>query len=215
MLKLYTYYRSSAAYRVRIGLQLKQLAYESIPIHLARNGGEQLQDAYRAINPGALVPCLQDGETTLSQSLAILEYLDEKHPQQPLLPADAAGRARVRALALIVACDIHPINNLRVLKYLSSELAIADEARTRWYRHWVEEGLRVIEAHLTRDAQSGAFCHGDTPGLADCCLIPQVFNARRFKVDLNPYPLIVAIASRCADLPEFAAAHPDRQADAE
>lgn len=215
MLKLYTYYRSSAAYRVRIGLHLKGLAYESVPVHLARAGGEQLQERYRAINPGAMVPCLRDGETTLSQSLAILEYIEEKYPRKPLLPVDAAGRARVRALALIVACDIHPINNLRVLKYLSSELEVADEARTRWYRHWVAEGLRVIEAHLTRDAQTGAFCHGDTPGIADCCLIPQVFNARRFNVDLEPYPIIGTIAARCAELPEFAAAHPDRQADAE
>ena len=215
MLKLYTYYRSSAAYRVRIGLQLKSLPYESVPIHLTRNGGEHLQEAYRNINPGALLPCLQDGVVTLSQSLAILEYLEEKHPEKPLLPADAAGRARVRALALIVACDIHPLNNLRVLKYLSDPLLLADEAKTGWYRHWVEEGLRVIEKHLARDGQSGDFCHGNSPGLADCCLIPQVFNARRFKVDLAPYPVIERISARCSALPEFAAAHPDGQLDAE
>lgn len=215
MIRLYTYYRSSAAYRVRIGLQLKGLAYESIPVHLARDGGEQLHDSYRAINPGALVPCLVDGELTLSQSLAILEYLDEKYPEKPLLPADPAGRARVRALALIVACDIHPLNNLRILKYLGGELRLADAAKTVWYQHWVREGLRVIETHLARDAQTGEFCHGDTPGLADCCLIPQVFNARRFDVDLTPYPLIGRITARACELPEFAAAHPAGQPDSE
>ncbi|WP_313951352.1 maleylacetoacetate isomerase [Accumulibacter sp.] len=215
MLKLYTYYRSSAAYRVRIGLQLKGLAYESVPVHLTRNGGEHLQEDYRAINPGALVPCLQDGELTISQSLAILEYLEEKYPRQPLLPADAAGRARVRALALIVACDIHPLNNLRILKYLGDRLALGEEARNRWYRHWVEEGFMTIEAHLAHDSQTGEFCHGDTPGLADCCLVPQVFNAGRFNVALNPYPNIRRIARRCEELPEFAAAHPARQPDAE
>ena len=215
MIKLYTYYRSSAAYRVRIGLQLKGLAYESIPVHLARDGGEQLHGSYRAINPGALVPCLVDGELTLSQSLAILEYLEEKYPETPLLPGDAAGRARVRALALIVACDIHPLNNLRVLRYLGSELRLAEAGQTAWYQHWVREGLQVIETHLARDTQTGAFCHGDTPGLADCCLIPQVFNARRFDVDLTGYPLIATIAARAAELPAFVAAHPSRQPDAE
>lgn len=215
MLKLYTYYRSSAAYRVRIGLQLKGLDYESVPVHLARNGGEQLRDSYRAINPGVMVPCLQDGGITISQSLAILEYLEETCPQQPLLPPDAAGRARVRALALIVASDIHPLNNLRVLKYLKAELRVPEGARNGWYRHWIEQGFKTVEAHLAHEAQTGEFCHGDTPGLADCCLVPQVFNAGRFDVDLTPYPTIARISGRCAELPEFAAAHPSRQPDVE
>lgn len=215
MLKLYTYYRSSAAYRVRIGLQLKGLAYETIPVHLVRNGGEHLLESYRAINPGAMVPCLQDAGTTISQSLAILEYLDEAYPEKPLLPADTAGRARVRALALIVACDIHPLNNMRIHKYLSSRLQASEEAKNLWYRHWIEEGFAIIEAHLARDAQTGEFCHGGMPTLADCCLIPQVFNARRFNVDLRPYPTITRINSRCMALPEFAAAQPAQQPDAE
>lgn len=215
MLKLYTYFRSSAAYRVRIGLQLKGLAYESVPVHLARGGGEHLRDDYRAINPGALVPCLSDGTITISQSLAILEYLEERWPPRPLLPTDAAGRARVRALAMIVACDIHPLNNLRVLRYLTTELDASENSVNNWYRHWVEQGLGTVEAHLAREAQTGEFCHGDTPGLADCGLIPQVFNARRFNVDLTPYPTIRRISDRCAELPEFAAAHPGRQPDAE
>lgn len=215
MLSLYTYFRSSAAYRVRIGLSLKSLGFDPIPVHLVRDGGEHLRDSYRHINPATMVPCLRDDDVTLTQSLAILEYLDERYPDVPLLPRDPAGRARVRALALVVACDIHPLNNLRVLKYLGDTLQVPEEARTEWYRHWVKEGLRVIEAHLARDTQTGAFCHGDTPGLADCCLIPQVFNANRFKVDLSPYPIIASINERCAALPAFVAAHPAQQPDAE
>ena len=215
MLKLYSYFRSSAAYRVRLGLQLKDLAYETVPVHLLRDGGEHLQAGYRAINPGALLPCLQDGETTISQSLAILDYLEEAYPGRALLPADPAGRARVRALALIVACDIHPLNNLRVLKYLGNTLGVSEEEKTAWYRHWIEEGFRVIETHLTRDEQTGEFCHGDQPTLADCCLIPQVFNAERFSVDLTPYPTIRRINRLCVELEAFAAAHPARQPDSE
>jgi len=218
MLKLYTYFRSSAAYRVRIALNLKGLPYQSIPVHLLKDGGEQLHASYRAINPGAMVPSLQDEDAgaTLTQSLAILEYLEETHPETPpLLPADARARARVRALALTVACDIHPLNNLRVLKYLSSTLHVAKESRDEWYRHWVRDGLRIIEAHLARDEETGSFCHGETPTLADCCLIPQVFNAQRFEIDLAPYPTIARIHARCAELPPFLAAHPAQQADAE
>lgn len=215
MLKLYSYFRSSAAYRVRIGLNLKGLDYETIPVHLVRDGGEHLKDSYRAINPATMVPSLQDGDITLTQSLAILEYLEECHPQVPLLPGAPAARARVRALALTVACDIHPINNLRVLKYLGGTLQVAEEARNEWYRHWVGEGLRAIEAHLADDPATGACCHGDTPTLADCCLIPQVFNAQRFKVDLSPYPTIQRIHEHCNSLPAFAAAHPTRQPDTE
>lgn len=215
MLKLYTYFRSSAAYRVRIALNLKGLAYQSIPVHLLKGGGEQLQDSYRAINPGAMVPSLQEGDATLTQSLAILEYLEEVYPDIALLPADALGRARVRALALIVACDIHPLNNLRVLKYLKNTLQLSEEAKAEWYRHWVQEGLATIETHLARDRQTGAFCHGDSPTLADCCLIPQVFNAQRFQMDLSAYPTIERIHARCAELPAFINAHPQRQPDVE
>ncbi|NMM37272.1 MAG: maleylacetoacetate isomerase [Glaciimonas sp.] len=214
-LKLYTYFRSSAAYRVRIALNLKGLSYQSVPVHLLKNGGEQLQDSYRAINPGAMLPSLQDGDATVTQSLAILEYLEEVYPDIALLPGDALGRARVRALALTVACDIHPINNLRVLKYLSGNLQISEKAKADWYRHWVQEGFGIIETHLARDRQTGSFCHGDAPTLADCCLIPQVFNAQRFKVDLSVYPTIKGIHDRCAELPAFISAHPEQQPDAE
>ena len=215
MLKLYTYFRSSAAYRVRIGLNLKGLAYEAVPVHLVRGGGEHLTPAYRALNAGAMVPTLVDGDAALGQSLAILEYLDETPPAVPLLPADPLGRARVRSLALTVACEIHPLNNLRVLKYLAGEFGASDEAKSAWYRHWVGEGMQIIETRLAREPQTGRYCHGETPTLADCCLIPQVFNAERFQVDLAPYPTIRRIHAACAELPAFAAAHPARQPDAE
>lgn len=215
MLKLYTYFRSSAAYRVRIGLNLKGLDYEAVPIHLVRGGGEHLSDAYRLLNAGAMVPTLVDGDAALGQSLAILEYLDEIHPQKPLLPADPLGRARVRSLALTVACEIHPINNLRVLKYLTGVLHVSEELKMQWYRHWIEEGLGTLETRLAREPQTGVYCHGDTPGLADCFLIPQVFNAERFQVDLTPYPTVVRIHRACSELQDFAAAHPAQQPDSE
>lgn len=215
MLQLYTYFRSSAAYRVRIALNLKGLAYQPIPVHLLKNGGEQLQDSYRAINPAALVPALKDGDTVLTQSLAIIEYLEETHPQAPLLPADPAGRARVRALAQAVACEVHPLNNLRVLKYLSETLQVSDEGKTQWYRHWTQQGLMTMENHLAHEPETGEFCHGDAPTMADCCLVPQVFNAQRFQVDLEPYPAVRRIVANCAQLPAFAAAHPAQQPDAE
>jgi maleylpyruvate isomerase len=215
MLQLYTYFRSSAAYRVRIALHLKGLAYQSMPVHLLRDGGEQLRDDYRALNPAALVPTLKDGDLVLTQSLAILEYLEETRPEVPLLPADAVSRARVRALALTIACDIHPVNNLRVLKYLSDTLEVDGEARVAWYRHWIELGLGTLEQLLTAAAGTGRFCHGDAPGLADCCLVPQVFNANRFQVDMAPYPTVQRIAEECARLDAFIAAHPDQQPDAE
>ncbi|HZV65828.1 MAG TPA: maleylacetoacetate isomerase [Telluria sp.] len=214
-MKLYTYFRSSAAYRVRIALNLKGLPYEAVPVHLLKDGGQQLQDAYRDLNPSALLPALVDEGATITQSLAIIEYLDEVHPLAPLLPRDALGRARVRALAQMVACDTHPINNLRVLKYLKHTLHVEEQAKNEWYRHWVRVGLAALEAHLARDADTGRFCHGDTPSIADCCLVPQVFNAQRFEVDLAPYPSIARIDAACSELPAFAAAHPERQADAE
>ncbi|MDC8756020.1 maleylacetoacetate isomerase [Janthinobacterium fluminis] len=214
-MKLYTYFRSSAAYRVRIGLNLKGLPYEAVPVHLLRGGGEQLQDSYRSVNPAALIPSLQDGGATLTQSLAILEYLDEIHPGAPLLPADALGRARVRALALTVAADTHPLTNLRVLKYLKHTLGVSDEVKMVWYRHWLAEGLATLEALLAGNPGTGEFCHGDTPTLADCCLEPQAFNAERFELDLAAYPTVARIHARCAAHPAFIAAHPARQPDAE
>ncbi|MGB7480437.1 MAG: maleylacetoacetate isomerase [Burkholderiaceae bacterium] len=214
-MQLYTYFRSSAAYRVRIALNLKGLDYQTIPVHLLKDGGQQLQPEYRALNPAALVPTLKEDDLVLTQSLAILEYLEETRPQPALLPADAAGRARVRALALTIACDIHPLNNLRVLRYLDHTLAIGADARQEWYRHWTANGLAAIEAHLAAEPATGLFCHGDAPTIADCCLIPQVFNAERFGIDLAPYPTVRRIAAHCATLPAFIAAHPARQPDAE
>ena len=214
-MKLYTYFRSSAAYRVRIALHLKGLAYEAIPVHLLKSGGEQLQRAYLAVNPTALIPTLDDDGATLTQSLAIIEYLDETHAAAALLPADAAGRARVRALALTVACDIHPLGNLRVLKYLVQVLKVGEEAKLAWIRHWLQLGLDSIETMLASDTCTGRFCHGDTPGIADCCLVPQVFNALRFELDMTPYPTIMRIHAACAALPGFIAAHPAQQRDAE
>jgi maleylpyruvate isomerase len=214
-MKLYTYFRSSAAYRVRIALNLKGLPYEAVPVHLLRHGGEQQTADYRAINPSGLVPALREDGETLTQSIAIIEYLEETHPAVPLLPPDPLGRARVRELAQVIACDIHPLNNLRVLRYLVRTLGVSDEAKNEWYRHWVIEGFAALEAHLARSAGTGAFCHGDAPTLADCVLVPQVFNAQRFGIDLAAYPNIARIDASCASLPAFAAAHPSQQADAE
>ncbi|UHL65465.1 maleylacetoacetate isomerase [Paralcaligenes sp. KSB-10] len=214
-MKLYSYFRSSAAYRVRIALNLKGLRYETMPVHLLRHGGEQLSDAYRALNPTALVPTLVDGDLTVGQSMAILEYLEETHPEPALLPADAPGRARVRAIAQIIACDIHPLDNLRVLRYLKHEMNVSEEAKNAWYRHWVVEGLTAIEKLLAGKPQTGRYCHGDRPGFADLCLVPQVANARRFECDLGAMPTIVRIDAACAELPAFQQAAPANQPDAE
>lgn len=214
-MKLYTYFRSSAAYRVRIALHLKGLEYEAVPVHLTRDGGEQRRPEYLALNPAGLVPALEDAGRVLTQSLAIIEYLDETHPQAPLLPAQALDRARVREIAQMIGCDIHPINNLRVLQYLGREFAATEAQRNAWYRHWVELGLATVEARLAGDGRSGAFCHGDRPGLADCCLVPQVFNARRFDCDLSAMPTVCAIAARCEELEAFRRAAPAAQPDAE
>ena len=214
-MKLYTYFRSSAAYRVRIALNLKGLSYQAVPVPLLKNGGEQHQDDYRRINPSGLLPAFQDDWITLTQSMAIIEYLEEAHPTVPLLPQDAPGRARVRELAQIIGCDIHPINNLRVLSYLVKQLGLSEQAKTEWYRHWVIEGFQSLEAHLARDPGAGPFCHGDRPTIADCYLVPQVFNAQRFDVDLKAFPNIARINALCTDLPAFKAAHPSRQPDAE
>ena len=214
-MKLYSYFRSSASYRVRIALNLKGLAYETVPVHLTRGGGQQLAPGFRKLNPQALVPVLEDGERVLTQSLAIIEYLDEVHPQTPLLPQDPAARARVRALALAVACDLHPLNNLRVLNYLSGPMGLGDDAKRTWYHHWIAEGLGALEASLASDRETDKFCHGDAPGLADCCLVPQLANAYRLKCDVSPYPTLLKIEKHCQALEAFRRAAPDRQPDAE
>jgi maleylpyruvate isomerase len=214
-MKLYTYFRSSAAYRVRIALNLKGLKYEAVPVHLLRGGGEQLQANYIKMNPSGLVPTFQDDYITLTQSMAILEYLEDEYPQVPLMPKDPAGRARVRELAQIVACDIHPVNNLRVLRYLVHELGLSDEVKTQWYRHWLVGGLGVLEKHLARDPSAGPLCHGYLPTIADCFLVPQVFNAQRQGIDISAYPNIARINAACAEIPAFVAAHPSNQPDAE
>lgn len=214
-MKLYDYFRSSAAYRVRIGLNLKALPYETLSVHLLRDGGEQLKPEYRAVNPSGLVPALQDGEATITQSLAILEYLDETHPMVPLMPQDALGRARVRALALAIACDIHPINNLRVLRYLVKEAGFTEEAKSAWYVHWIREGFNALETQLAASPATGRFCHGDLPTIADIMLVPQVFNAVRFNMDLSAWPTIARIDAACRALPAFEAAHPSKHPDAE
>ena len=213
MTTLYGYFRSSAAYRVRLALNLKDLAYDQVPINLVK--GEQRGEGFLARNPQGLVPALvtNDG-TTLTQSLAICEYLEELHPSPALLPEEPAERARVRALAQLVACEIHPLNNLRILKYLVHELKVDDDAKQAWYRHWVSTGFDALEAMLSREAGSGDFCHGDTPGLADVCLVPQVFNAERFECDLTPYPRIRRIVANCRALPAFQRATPSEQPDA-
>jgi maleylpyruvate isomerase len=214
-MKLYTYFRSSAAYRVRIALKLKAIEYEAAPVHLLRNGGEQLSDAYRAINPAMLLPTLEDEGSVIGQSLAIIEYLEETHPQTPLMPSDPAGRARVRSLALTMAADTHPLGNLRVLKYLKGELAVTEEVKLAWQQHWLRAGMETLEALLVSDTRTGRYCHGDTPTLADCCLVPQVFGAQRFGVDLTPYPTVMRIHAECSALPAFQQAHPSQQPDAE
>ena len=214
-LRLYGYWRSSAAYRVRIGLNLKGLAYDSVPVHLIRDGGEQHHSAFAQTNPQKLIPVLQHGERLIRQSLAILEYIDEVWSDAPsLLPATARGRARVRALSMIVACDIHPLNNLRVLQYLEREWHAPQPERDEWVRHWIREGFDAFEALLADDPATGTFCEGDQPTIADCCLVPQVYNARRFAVDLTPYPTVRRIEEACLALPAFDAARPERQADA-
>lgn len=214
-LQLYSYWRSSAAYRVRIGLNLKGLAYDIVPVHLLHDGGQQHSAEYRGINPQQLVPVLGHGHRRLSQSLAILEYLDEMWPTPALLPSTARERQRVRALALLVACDIHPLNNLRVLRYLSHPLEQPEDTRNTWARHWMGLGLAAMEDALAHSPHTGLCCHGDAPTLADCCLIPQTFNARRFGMDLAAWPTIQRIVAHCEALAPFEQAHPARQGDAE
>jgi len=213
-MKLFDYFRSSAAYRVRIALNLKNVAPERASVHLRR--GAQRADDYLAMNPQGLVPALvADGGDVLTQSLAIIEWLEESYPKPALLPGDAAGRARVRSLALAIACDIHPLNNLRVLNYLTGTLGVTDEQRDGWARYWCDVGLEALETRLAREPATGAFCHGGAPTIADICLVPQLSNARRVDLDLAPYPTLLRIESACVALPAFANAAPAKQPDAE
>ncbi|RQR33311.1 maleylacetoacetate isomerase [Burkholderia sp. Bp9142] len=214
-MQLYSYFRSSASFRVRIALNLKGLRYDYLPVHLVRGGGEQLAADYRRVNPDALVPTLVDGEATIQQSLAIIEYLDERYPTPPLLPVEPVTRAYVRALALQIACEIHPLNNLRVLKYLTATLEITDEAKRAWYRHWIEAGFETLESRLAQDPRTGVFCYGDTPTVADIALVPQVFNAHRFEIDTNRYPTLHRIHQHSMRQAAFIDASPERQPDAE
>ncbi len=214
MLTLHSYFRSSAAYRVRIALNLKGLPYTYAAVHLLKDGGQQHSADYQRVNPAQLVPTLIDSGHAVGQSLAIMEYLDETHPEPALMPRDPLGRARVRALALCVACEIHPLNNLRVLQYLDAKLKVEESAKSDWYRHWITLGFTAIEAMLANDPATGVFCHGDTPGLADCCLIPQIANSRRFDTPLEAFPTIRRIEQACLTLEAFANAAPQQQPDA-
>jgi maleylacetoacetate isomerase len=200
---------------VRIALNLKGLSYEAVPIHLLRNGGEQHSPAFMRLNPAQLVPVLENGPLALTQSLAIIEYLDETYPTPPLLPHGSAERARARALALAVACDIHPLNNLRVMQYLGSKLEVDGDGRRAWSRHWIELGFSAIERQLAENGTAGPYCCGDSPTVADCCLVPQVFNALRLKCGLEAYPIIRRIYEHCTKLAAFDRAAPGAQPDAE
>ena len=209
---LYSYFRSSASFRVRIALALKGLPYDYKAVSLLKN--EQLTDSFAAVSPSRLVPALQIEDVTLTQSLAIIEYLDETHPEPPLLPRDALGRARVRSIAMDVACEIHPLNNLRVLRYLVHDLKVSDEDKTRWYKHWVETGLQTVERQLAGSPHTGRFCHGDAPTLADCTLVPQIFNAQRFECRLDHVPAVMRVFEACMALPAFQQAQPSASPDA-
>lgn len=209
-MELYNYFRSSASYRVRIALALKGLAYDYKAVHLQKN--EQFNESYAAVSAARLVPLLRDGDTTLTQSLAIIEYLEETHPEPPLLPKDPVARARVRSLAFDIACEIHPLNNLRVLRYLVKDLKVAEDDKDRWYRHWVETGLEVVERRLA--AAPSTYCHGETPTLADCTLVPQIFNAQRFNCRLDHVPHVMRVFDACMKLPAFEDTRPEKCPDA-
>jgi maleylacetoacetate isomerase len=214
-LALYGYFRSSAAFRVRIALNLKRITPELHFIHLLKDGGQQHGADYKALNPQELIPALTHDRHVLAQSLAIIEYLDETWPQPPLLPPDATGRARVRQIALGVACDIHPLNNLRVMRYLRDRLGVEEAARSDWQRHWIALGFDALETLLAASPDTGRFCHGDSPTMADICLVPQMANARRVQLDLAPWPTLKRIEDACYQLPAFTAARPENQPDAE
>ena len=215
-MKLYSYFRSSAAYRVRIALEVKGLAYEYVAKHFRRNGGEHRKPDYLAVNPQGLIPALEDDGAVVTQSLAIIEYLEEAYPKTPrLLPASPADRARVRAMAQAIACDVHPLNNLRVLEYLKSQMGQSEDATNLWYRHWIAEGFRALEQSIGKHTGDGGHCFGEAVTVADACLVPQVYNARRFAVDLAPYPVLVRVSESLESLPAFAKARPEAQPDAE
>jgi maleylpyruvate isomerase len=214
-MKLYNYFRSTSSYRVRIACNLKGLPYDYVPVHLNRNGGEQFSADFSSLNPQQLVPVLLDGTSLISQSLTIIEYLEECYPDVALLPAKSIDRVRVRQLSQYIACEIHPLNNLRVLKYLTGPLQLSVEQKQEWIVHWLRSGLEALERELDGSAVRGTFCFGDTPTMADCCLIPQLYSARRFGVDVDVYPALRAIDDRCQTLDAFQAAHPGRQPDTE
>ena len=214
-MRLLNYFRSSASYRVRIACNLKGLPYEYVPIHLNRNGGEQFGPEFSEVNRQQLVPVLHDGDFHIAQSLAILEYLEERYPVAPLLPADIQSRARVREIALYIACDMSPLNNLRILKFLTGGLNLTEEQKTTWIMHWLETGLSALENQLQRSSTRGAFCFGDTPTVADCCLVPQLFSAKRFGVDIERFPTLQAIEKNCQEMEAFRLAQPGLQPDAE
>jgi maleylacetoacetate isomerase/maleylpyruvate isomerase len=213
--KIYSYWRSSAAFRVRIALNLKGMEYEIIPVHLLKNGGEQMSATYEEKNPNRLVPLLEDGANSIHQSLAIIEYLEEIQAQPALLPKSALDRAWVRSLAMNIACDIHPLNNLRVLRYLTKQLGISKEAKDVWYHHWVELGLSSLEKQFCDDPRVGRFAYGDEPGLIDICLVPQLFNALGSQMDISPYPTLLRIFNECMQLPAFIDASWEKQIDSE
>lgn len=215
-IKLYSYWRSSAAYRVRIALNLKNLPYEYVPVSLIAAGGQQHAPVYHEINPQDFVPVLADGERVVRQSMAIIEYLEETyhHSGYVLMPPAARERARVRAIAQLIGCDIHPLNNLRVFDYLEREFKLSAAQKSSWIHHWINEGFVALENLLKRNPGTGEFCEGDEPSLADCCLVPQVYSARRFGVDISRYPTIERVSNRCLKLDEFARAQPERQPDA-
>ncbi|MFO1493586.1 MAG: maleylacetoacetate isomerase [Lysobacterales bacterium] len=216
LIKLYSYWRSSAAYRVRIALNLKGLRYDYLGVSLIDGGGQQRTTPYHALNPQELVPVLVDGERVVRQSMAIIEYLEETYHDRghALMPPTARERARVRSIAQLIACDIHPLNNLRVLGYLEQQFFITPAQKEQWIQHWIGLGFKALEELLAGNPSTGEFCEGDEPTLADCCLVPQVYNARRFGLDLQAYPTIARVYERCLDLPEFVAAQPERQPDA-
>lgn len=212
-LRLYSYWRSSAAYRVRIGLNLKGLPYETVPVHLVRDGGDQNRPEFLETNPQRQVPVLQHGNRLYRQSLAILEYLDETWPEPALLPSLSRDRARVRAMAQVIACDIHPLNNLRVLQYLENEWNAPQPERDEWVRHWITAGFTALESTLDGHPATGPFCEGTMPTIADCCLIPQIYNARRFNVDMAQFPTLARIEAACLELTAFNDARPELQPD--
>ncbi len=213
--KLYSFWRSSAAFRVRIALNLKGIEYEVIPFHLRKNGGEQLSNAYAELNPNRLVPLYDDGKNTIHQSIAIIEYLNEIQAQPPLLPESASDRAWVRALSMDIASDIHPIDNLRVLRYLEKQFGISNEAKDIWYQHWIKVGLDGLEKQLSGDSRVGFFAYGDQPSLIDICLVPQLFNALSAKMEMDSYPTLMKIFDECMKLPSFIDASWEKQIDAE